>query len=154
MKRLMDGVTYNTDTATLLAKSEYQGDWNNEECPVEAELFQTRGGAFFIVEEIDVSNTKPYADCEGYSSKTRFQKCSEDRAREWFKTGEVEPILNPFEDKDSNEETTGTVYTRVPIALKRRIEELAESAGLSANAWAIRCFEQCANATQRLARSE
>jgi hypothetical protein len=59
-----------------------------------------------------------------------------------------------FEDKVPEDETEGTVYVRMPANLKRRIEELAESAGLSANAWAIRCFEQCANASQRLARSE
>jgi hypothetical protein len=38
-RRMARRPTYNTDTATSLAKSEYQGDWNNEECPVEAELF-------------------------------------------------------------------------------------------------------------------
>jgi hypothetical protein len=43
MKRLIDGVTYNTDTATLLAESNYQGDWNNESCPIEGKLYQTRG---------------------------------------------------------------------------------------------------------------
>jgi hypothetical protein len=69
-------------------------------------------------------------------------------------TGEVEVFLNPFEEKMTEDETEGTVYVRMPANLKRRIEVLAESAGLSANAWAIRCFEQCANATQRLARSE
>ena len=50
MKRLVDGVTYNTDTATLLAESEYQVDWKNRECPTLRQLYQTRGGAFFIAE--------------------------------------------------------------------------------------------------------
>jgi predicted HicB family RNase H-like nuclease len=147
MKRLIDGVTYNTDTATQLARKNYEGDWNNQECPVEADLYQTRGGAFFIVEEITV-------DEDMIITKFRFSKCSEEAARHWITTGEVEVFLNPFEDKVTEDETEGTVYVRMPANLKRRIEVLAEAAGLSANAWAIRCFEQCANASQRLARSE
>jgi len=62
MKRLIDGVTYNTDTATLLARSDYEGDWNNNKYPVEGELFQTRGGAFFIVEEIAIGERRS-PDC-------------------------------------------------------------------------------------------
>jgi predicted HicB family RNase H-like nuclease len=153
MKRLIDGVTYNTDTATLLAESSYQGDWNNESCPIEGKLYQTRGGAFFIHEEVDVSGLDAFSDWDAGYTKTRFRKCSDKDARKWINTGEVEVFLNPFEDKVSEEETEGTVYVRMPANLKRRIEDLAESAGLSANAWAIRCFEQCAN-SQRLARSE
>jgi predicted HicB family RNase H-like nuclease len=153
MKRLIDGVTYNTDTATLLARSDYEGDWNNDRCPIEGELFQTRGGAFFIVEEITIDEISGRGGSETIT-KTRFSKCSEEGARRWITTGEVEVFLNPFEDKVSEDETEGTVYVRMPANLKRRIEELAVAAGLSANAWAIRCFEQCANASQRLARSE
>jgi predicted HicB family RNase H-like nuclease len=154
MKRLIDGVSYNTDTATLLARSDYEGDWNNNTCPVEGELFQTRGGAFFIVEKIAIGETDPGHSGSETITKTRFSKCSEEAARHWITTGEVEVFLNPFEDKMTEDETEGTVYVRMPANLKRRIEVLAESAGLSANAWAIRCFEQCANVTQRLARSE
>jgi hypothetical protein len=39
-KRLIDGVTYNTETATLLAHCTYEGDWNN----FAWKLYQTRGG--------------------------------------------------------------------------------------------------------------
>jgi hypothetical protein len=50
MKRLVDGATYNTETATLLARSEYPSEWNYQDGPAEAALFQTRKGAFFVVE--------------------------------------------------------------------------------------------------------
>ena len=154
MKRLIDGVTYNTDTATLLARSEYEGDWNNKECPIKGELYRTRGGAFFIVEHVTVGLLDKGEPEETDDIRTRFLKSSDDGALRWINTGDVEVFLNPFEDKVPEDETEGTVYVRMPANLKRRIEVLAESAGLSANAWAIRCFEQCANATQRLARSE
>jgi hypothetical protein len=39
-KHLIDGVTYNTETATLLARCTYEGDWNN----FAWKLYQTRGG--------------------------------------------------------------------------------------------------------------
>jgi hypothetical protein len=83
-----------------------------------ADLYQTRGGAFFIVEEITVD--------EGMIiTKFRFSKCSEEAARHWITTGEVEVFLNPFEDKVTEDETEGTVYVRMPANLKRRIEVLA-----------------------------
>jgi hypothetical protein len=75
MKRLIDGVSYNTDTATLLARSDYEGDWNNNTCPVEGELFQTRGGAFFIVEKIAIGETDPGHSGSETITKTRFSKC-------------------------------------------------------------------------------
>jgi predicted HicB family RNase H-like nuclease len=143
MKRLIDGVTYNTDTATLLAKSDYQGDWNNEPCPIEGILYQTRGGAFFIHEEVDVSGLEAFSNWDAGYTKTRFLKCSEEGARHWITTGEVEVFLNPFEEKAPEDETHGTVYVRMPASLKRQIEAAAESDGLSANSWAMRCFEKC-----------
>jgi hypothetical protein len=139
MKRLIDGVTYNTETAALIAKSDYEGDWNNESCHIDGALYQTRGGAFFIVEYISYWDS----DLEDEVHKTRFKKCSDKDAREWINTGVVEVILNPFEDKIDEDETVGTVYVRLPAALKRKIESAAEAGGLSANSWAMRCFEKC-----------
>jgi predicted HicB family RNase H-like nuclease len=57
--------------------------------------------------------------------------------------GEVEVYLNPFEERVSEEETEGTIYARIPASLKRKIEEAAKAEGLSANSWAMRCFERC-----------
>jgi hypothetical protein len=40
-----------------------------------------------------------------------------------------------------SDETEGTVYVRMPASLKRQIEAAAESDVISANSWAMRCFE-------------
>jgi hypothetical protein len=40
-KRIIDGKTYNTETATQL------GDWDGAELPLVEALYQTRHGAFF-----------------------------------------------------------------------------------------------------------
>jgi hypothetical protein len=144
MKRLIDGVTYNTDTATLLAKSEYEGDWNDKECLIDGELYQTRGGTFFIVEHITIGQ-----DADGDDViKTRMSKCHEETARNFINIGEVEVFLNPLEDKVDEDETMGTIYARILAALKRKIEAAAAAEGLSANAWAMRCFERCLKSTK------
>jgi hypothetical protein len=139
MKRVVDGETYNTHTATLLAESEYQVDLNNRECPTLGQLYQTRGGSFFIAEYITIGRDHDGEDVH----KIRFLKCSEDGARLWINTGKVGVHLNPFEDKDSEKETTGTFCVRMAATLKSQIEAAAEAEGLSANSWAMRCFEKC-----------
>ena len=50
MKRIIDGVTYNTETATKLA----QAEWTNalDEDEIVGILYQTRGGAYFVHHEI------------------------------------------------------------------------------------------------------
>src|SRR4029077_5733190 len=54
MKRIIDGVTYNTDTSTRLAQSEYETEYSHEEKSCIGTLYQTRGGAFFVHEAIDI----------------------------------------------------------------------------------------------------
>ncbi len=54
MKRIIDGVTYNTDTSTLIAQVE--GKWTKNdgiEYDYLEQLYQTRGGAFFVHEHLE-----------------------------------------------------------------------------------------------------
>ena len=55
------------------------------------------------------------------------------------------PVWQGFlgDENVPEDETHGTVYVRMPASLKRQIESAAESDGLSANSWAMRCFEKC-----------
>ena len=50
MKRIVDGVTYNTATSTAVARSEWLDD--EGATPVTSTLYQTLGGAFFIHHEL------------------------------------------------------------------------------------------------------
>jgi hypothetical protein len=175
MKRLIDGVTYNTETATLLARSNYEGDWNNWAAQGEGELYQTRGGAFFIVEKLEYIAPGPLDQFGNETvgappvTKMRFRKCSEDGARKWIIEGDVgniqtsngrkksdgvEVFLNPFEEKVSEDETEGTIYARMPASLKRKIEESAKGDGISANSWAMRCFERCLSSKNENVRED
>jgi len=139
-KRLIDGVTYNTETATLLARSTYEGDWNN----FAWKLYQTRGGAFFIVEE-----GKRHGQDGAPVTKFRFQKCSESAARGFVYNSKAEVLFNPFENRITDDEAARTVYVRVPVSLKRQIEAAAEAESLSVNSWALRAFEKCLHAKPR-----
>ena len=144
MKRIVDGLTYNTDTSTLLAKAEWELDdqwspYNGAEC--EGELYQTRGGAFFLVTTI---HTK---DADGEPrDKVEFAPMTAERAQAWLLEGDVEVYRNPFDDPPEAEaeaETGATIYIRVPAALKRDADEAAREAKLSGNSWALRCVERC-----------
>jgi hypothetical protein len=148
MKRIVDGVTYNTETSTLLAKAEWED--RNERSPTfggecEGELYQTRGGAFFLVITTRTNVKNKYDEWEE-REKVECNPMTAERAQEWLLEGDVEVFLNPFEDPPEAEAEEGagsTIYIRVPAALKRDVDEAAREANVSGNVWAMRCVEQC-----------
>jgi hypothetical protein len=55
--------------------------------------------------------------------------------------GEVKVFSNPFEDPPeatAEPEPGATIYIRVPMALKRSVDEAARAANLSSNVWVMR----------------
>ncbi len=146
MKRIIDGVTYNTDTSTKLARSEYKAQYNHTTYPCVGLLYQTRGGAYFVHENIDLGRENAG---DQNSFKDRFLALSIDEAQKWLVGGgEVEVFHNPFTDPPeavAESEPAATIYMRVPVSLKKRLEEAANDEGLSGNSWAMRCMERCLN---------
>jgi hypothetical protein len=135
MKRVVEGQTYNTDTATLAARFEYEDMQDNE---VTATLYLSRGGAFFLVHEWDVDGR----------AKFRVEPLSrEELGRVITNTDNLEimdeAIINAPPEAEDRAESEATLYVRMPTALKRRIDEASSSARLSANAWAMQCIERC-----------
>jgi hypothetical protein len=137
MKRVIEGVTYNTDTATVVARWEYkdQDDYNTD-----ATLYRTRGGAFFIVHEWTVDEReKVYFEA---STREQVQRLVE-------RTDNLaildEDILADPPEAAEEASPSATLYVRLPTALKDRLDVLAKNDGLSVNAWAMRCVERCAN---------
>jgi hypothetical protein len=144
MKRIVDGVTYNTETATLLATSTWtlQNQYSphyGAEC--DGELYQTRGGAFFVITTIHTS------DRDGEKiDKFECQPLSAEKANRWILDGDVEIIHNPFDEPPEAEaeaEPSSTIYVRVPPALKHQVEQAAATSGVSVNIFALRCLERC-----------
>jgi HicB family len=137
MKRIIEGVTYNTDTATVVAKWEYK---DQDHYDTDATLYQTRGGAFFIVHEWNVEE----------KAKVYFEAISRDGvSRLVERTNNLdilddEILQNPPEAAEESA-PSATLYVRVPASLKDRLEFLAIDAGVSLNAWTMRCVERCAS---------
>ena len=144
MKRIINGLTFNTDTSILLAKAEWnlenqRSPYNGAKC--EGRLYQTRGGAFFLVTIIHLAN----GNLE-LKEKVEFAPMTAERAQAWLLEGDVEVYRNHFEDPPeaaAETETGATIYIRVPPALKWDVDEAARKAEVSGNVWAMRCVERC-----------
>ncbi len=147
MKRIIDGVTYNTDTSTLLAfseyeRSEYDGGGRSEEW-----LYQTRGGAYFLHIRIHGAQRSEDGGWEEFTADSCEPQTEED-AQKWLLEGDVVVHNNPFGDPPEAEASadakpSATIYARVPTTLKDRIEKAAKAENLSTNSWMIRCAERC-----------
>lgn len=129
MKRVIDGKSYNTDTATELfsesAPKPSMGWWA---------LYQARHGAFFKVvldHDGETISLTPLSNADARSSLER-------RASHL-----VEQYFGPSPDHGATERR---LTIRVPVNLADRIETTAKAKGLSLNTVAMRCFEQYADA--------
>ncbi len=68
-------------------------------------------------------------------------------------TGETEVFHNPFEEPpeaEAESEPSATIYVRVPVSLKRRLEQAAVAEKLSGNSWSIRCIERCLSPSEEV----
>ena len=143
MKRIVNGVTYDTETATKLAQAEWEEGGGDI---ITGTLYQTRGGAFFAYKEI---SSKVWSHrARGHITKVRHEcePLSPEDAHKWLLEGDVEIFANPFDDPPeatAEAEPGATIYIRVPASLKRRVEQAAEKENVSGNAWAMRCIESC-----------
>lgn len=133
-KRIIDGKTYNTETATQIA------GFVRDDGPYEIVeyLFQNRFGAFFLYhhasgwEEQDGETLIPY---------------TAENAREWLEkqpdgADHIEALFGAMPEVGSGE----IKFTlRLPESLRDRLATLAKDNNQSLNAWIVRCLERCAN---------
>jgi hypothetical protein len=149
MKRIIDGVTYSTDTATLIAQAERVDDYAGSR-PEERStfrLYQTRGGAFFVHTRMETQRKNLREEWLPIT-RDEFEPLSRDQAQSWILEGDVELLNDVFGEppEASGEPAAGaTLYIRVPASLKDRLEVLARDENVSLNTWTIRCVERCAN---------
>lgn len=129
-KRIIDGKTYNTETATQIVghESDYEDSSNV------AYLYQTRFGAFFLYW---------YDDQEGEG----ISPWSPEQAREWLekyhsrRVDLIESLFGRMPEAGSGE---SKFTLRMPDSLRDRLAERAKANSQSLNAWIIRCLESCA----------
>jgi hypothetical protein len=129
VKKIINGLTYKTDTSTLIAKAESTGEayFQGPEETTHSWLYQTRGGAFFLHERTETSK-KDKNDEWKQVARNEFFPMTYDRALRWFMSAEVELLSDVFgEPPEATAEPTqgATLYIRVPTSLKGRLETLA-----------------------------
>jgi hypothetical protein len=149
MKWVVEGVAYNTATSTLLAKKEWHEEQEDEQGRlgpfVEATLYQTQKGAYFVHKltswwnEVLEQHEARRDDCSPMTAE---------QASAWLLKGNVQIIHNPFPfgevpEAAAETEPGATIYLRVPATLKHRVDKAASAAGMSSNAWVMRCIEAC-----------
>src|SRR5690348_15168646 len=124
-KRIIDGKTYNTETATLL------GQWEADDTPIEEALFKTRHGAYFIYVFLD---TKPDEWIKPLTA-AEAQSWMEEHSR-------PELIEAEFGDMPEAGDPEARITLRIPETLRKRIAAIAEQRKQSVNAWIQRCLER------------
>jgi hypothetical protein len=145
MKWVVDGVAYNTATSTLLAGKDLPGvrDVHDRQGHVQATLYQTQKGAYFVHTSTEWWN--PDTE-EIEAGRDECFPMTAEEANAWLLRGNVKIIHNPFgevPEAAAETEPGATIYLRVPATLKHRVDKAASAAGMSSNAWVMRCIEGC-----------
>ena len=131
-KRIIDGKTYNTETATQLA------GWDEDNGPYDSGeyLYQTRFGAFFRYW---------YLDGAAEDDFERIQPLTPDEAREWLEkkvSWQPELIEKLFGEMPEAGSGEAKFTLRLPESLRNRAAAAAGENGQSLNAWIVRCIER------------
>lgn len=140
-KRIIEGKTYNTETATQL------GYWDGADGPIEEALYQTRYGAFFLY----VFNNAGQPSDPGYEQIVPLEP---QRAQRWMEEHcSAEAVERIFGEMPEAGEPEARFTLRLPETLRKRLATLAEERGQSLNAWILRCLETCAARIEGKSRS-
>ena len=148
IKRVIDGKTYNTETARCLATVELMGyrtdqrgrfTTNTPKKVGTTSLYENRGGAYFLVRDYD-PDVSPEPDLVGqFRIHDRgVIPLKPEEALGWAES----KALDPDEMFGKTGDQTGAILLRVPQTLKLAIEKSAAVAGVSTNTWLMRCAER------------
>jgi hypothetical protein len=124
-KRIIDGKTYNTETATLLGRHEDDG------APFEYALFKTRHGAYFLHEL-----------CQA-DMRDEIRPLTPDEAQAWMEKHCAADVFEAeFGEMPEAGDPEARITLRIPESLRKRIAAIAEARNQSLNAWILRCLER------------
>ena len=134
MKRIIDGKTYNTETATKVADAPWDEAWPE----AFTTLYQTRHGAFFS----HYGGDTPQGD-----SYENIKPLDPQEAKMWLEKNDfIDEVEKLFGEQPEAGEQESRITVRIPDSLKNRIESLAAVNKQSLNTWIMRCLERCASA--------
>lgn len=133
-KRIIDGKTYNTETATRVA------GWDEREdhYTYGKYLYQTRFGAFFEYSFLDSVMDDDHQT---------ISPLSPEDARKWLEervSWDPELIEKLFGEMPEAGSGEARLTVRLPESLRNRLATRADENKQSLNAWIVRCLERCA----------
>ena len=126
MKRILNGVTYNTDTATVVARYEWTDD---NQIRNDVAVYKTRGGAFFRV----------YSWHQNDTQRFHFEAITRDELEKLVTATDNLEIVDRAAIEERPEAAAETspeaiVFVRVPATLKLRLDDAARAERQSTNA--------------------
>jgi hypothetical protein len=152
IKQVIDGKAYNTETARCLATVDLMGyrmdargrfTTNTPRKVGTSSLYETRGGAYFLVRDYDSASDVADPDLTGQLrihdrgviplKRKEALGWAESKALD---SDKIEEMFGKVGDQ------TGAILLRVPETLKLAIEKSAAVAGISTNTWLMRCAER------------
>ena len=154
IKQVIDGKTYNTETARCLATVELMGyrmdergrfTTNTPKKVGTTSLYENRGGAYFLVRDYD-PDVSPEPEVVGqfriHDRGVIPLKRKEALGWAESKALDSDKIEEMFGKVAEDSDQTGAILLRVPQTLKLAIEKSAAVAGVSTNTWLMRCAER------------
>jgi hypothetical protein len=143
MKRVISGKTYDTDTATAVAR--YENENNNGET-VECVVYVNKGGVYFEtnawIQEDDGGERLEKSSLSPLTSEDIDRLLAGRTVVEILDEEKLPPPPEASsEDEREPDEAVASVYLRMPVLLKIKFETAARQARQSLNAWAISKLE-------------
>jgi len=153
VKQVIDGKAYNTDTARCLVTVDLVGYRIDErgrfvtDSPTKvgtSSLYETRGGAYFLVRDYDPEGAHANPDMVGQLTVNHpgVTPLRRKEALAWAVSRDIGKIEEMFGKGAEAGDQTGAILLRVPQTLKLAIEKSAAVAGVSTNTWLMRCVER------------
>jgi hypothetical protein len=155
IKQVIDGKTYNTETARCLATVDLMGyrtdqrgrfTTNTPKKVGTTSLYETRDGAYFLVRDYDSASDTADPDLAGqlriHDRGVIPLKRKEALGWAESKALDSDRIEEMFGKVAEAGDQTGAILLRVPHTLKLAIEKSAAVAGVSTNTWLMRCAER------------
>jgi hypothetical protein len=167
VKQVIDGKAYNTETALCLVTVDLMGYRTDERgrfttnTPKKigtSSLYQTRGGAYFLVRDYD-SSAGFYAESDLVGQFRIHDRgvipLKRKEALGWAESkaldsDKIEEMFGKVAEAGDQE---AAILLRLPQTLKLAIEKSAAVAGVSTNTWLMRCAER-AIASEREERQQ
>jgi hypothetical protein len=137
MKQIVDGKLYDTETAKMVAK----WFWGSENGQGDKTLYINKNGAFFVMDE-DAPEYDEHVVEPRLRPHTREQVQNLLLHAEKLEVFDQDLLPLPPEATPEDIEPTATIYLRVPMSLKRRVEDAALRSGHTITALTVQCLKE------------